>query len=83
MTPREQLIHEIEAAPEPLIGELLDFLRLMKIRNQSQSEQPLWTFVEELVADIPPSVLNTLPTDGAVEHDHYLYGTPKRGTPAV
>lgn len=79
MTPREQLIQEIETAPEPVIGELLDFLRLTKMRQQSQPQPPLWSFIEDLVADIPQPVLATLPTDGAVEHNHYIYGTPKQG----
>ena len=28
--------------------------------------------------DLPQEVLDRLPTDGAAQHDHYLYGTPKR-----
>ena len=79
MTPKEQLISEIEVAPEPVVNELLDFLRLAKMRHTRQVEQPLRAFVEKLVADIPQSVLATLPTDGVVEHDHYIYGTPKQG----
>lgn len=79
MTPKEQLVHELETTPESLITELLVFLRLAKMRHHSQTERPLWQFIEELVADIPPSVLDTLPSDGAAEHDHYIYGTPKQG----
>lgn len=72
MTRKEQLVHELETAPESLISELLVFLRWAKMRHHNQTEQPLWQFIEELVADIPPNVLDTLPTDGAVEHDHYI-----------
>jgi hypothetical protein len=28
--------------------------------------------------DVPQEVLDGLPTDGAAQHDYYLYGTPKR-----
>jgi antitoxin component of MazEF toxin-antitoxin module len=28
---------------------------------------------------LPPDVLGALPDDLAAQHDHYLYGTPKRG----
>jgi hypothetical protein len=35
-------------------------------------------FAQELVADLPPEVLEQLPRDGATNHDHYLYGAPKR-----
>lgn len=41
MTPKEQLVHEIETAPDALISELLIFLRLSKMRYHSQTEQPL------------------------------------------
>ena len=27
---------------------------------------------------LPPDVLDSLPVDGASQHDHYIYGTPKR-----
>lgn len=27
---------------------------------------------------LPPEVLDKFPVDGASQHDHYLYGTPKR-----
>lgn len=27
---------------------------------------------------LPPETLERLPADGASQHDHYIYGTPKR-----
>ncbi len=27
---------------------------------------------------LPPEVLDQFPADGASQHDHYIYGTPKR-----
>ncbi len=79
MTVREQLIHEIEQAPDLVVEEVFDFLLLAKINHHRQQEQqkPFWQFVQELVADIPQEVLDTLPIDGAEQHDHYIYGTPK------
>jgi bifunctional DNA-binding transcriptional regulator/antitoxin component of YhaV-PrlF toxin-antitoxin module len=35
-------------------------------------------WIATLTADIPPEELDKLPVDGASQHDHYLYGTPKR-----
>jgi antitoxin component of MazEF toxin-antitoxin module len=40
--------------------------------------RPIWERIAALVADIPPEELDKVPTDGASQHDHYLYGTPKR-----
>jgi antitoxin component of MazEF toxin-antitoxin module len=34
--------------------------------------------IAALTADAPPEELDRLPVDGASQHDHYLYGTPKR-----
>jgi hypothetical protein len=30
------------------------------------------------MSDVPPEIFESLPRDGASEHDHYIYGTPKR-----
>jgi hypothetical protein len=27
---------------------------------------------------VPPEIMATMPTDGASQHDHYIYGWPKR-----
>jgi len=39
---------------------------------------PIWERVLALTADALPEELDKPPTDGASQHDHYLYGTPKR-----
>jgi len=36
--------------------------------------------IGEIMSDVPPEVMATMPTDGASEHDHYLYGWPKRNS---
>ena len=41
--------------------------------------KPIWEVAAELVRDIPEDVLNSVPTDGAARHDHYLYDAYKRG----
>jgi antitoxin component of MazEF toxin-antitoxin module len=39
---------------------------------------PIWERIMALTADAPPEELAKPPIDGASQHDHYLYGTPKR-----
>ena len=44
-------------------------------------ERPLETAAQiilESMRDIPPEIMATMPTDGASQHDHYIYGWPKR-----
>jgi hypothetical protein len=40
--------------------------------------RPLWEIVEEISARVPLEEWEKLPADGAEQHDHYLYGSPKR-----
>ena len=43
-----------------------------------QNNRPVWELFDEFTKDLPDEVLAQLPTDGAEQHDHYLYGVPKR-----
>ncbi len=51
--------------------------------NPSSDEQPnglasLIALVERFAAEMTEEEIAQLPKDGALEHDHYIYGTPKR-----
>lgn len=82
MTPKELLIEEIEHVPDTVIEELLDFLLISKMKHhrQQSQEQSFAGFIETLVSDIPSETINSLPADSAAEHDHYIYGSPKKET---
>jgi hypothetical protein len=34
--------------------------------------------IRENMSRVPPEIMATMPTDGASQHDHYIYGWPKR-----
>lgn len=40
--------------------------------------RPIWEVFEEISASVPDEEWAKMPTDGAEQHDHYIYGTPKR-----
>ena len=42
------------------------------------AQKPVWEWIQDLTADVPDSEWDKLPTDLAEQHDHYLYGIPKR-----
>jgi hypothetical protein len=44
----------------------------------SSAKQPLAARIRGIWSDMPENVRAKLPTDGASEHDHYIYGVPKR-----
>ena len=39
---------------------------------------PVWELVSQRMKSLSSDVFDQLPRDGASEHDHYLYGSPKR-----
>ena len=42
------------------------------------THKPIWEIFKEAAEALPDTVVAQLPTDGAEQHDHYLYGTPKK-----
>ena len=42
------------------------------------TQKHIWDIAEELFGEIPDEELEHLPTDGASQVDHYVYGLPKR-----
>ncbi len=87
MTIREQLVREIEQAPDALVQELLDFYLFIKQRRDSANPDAapmpqsglstLLSEVQAIQAEVPAEEWDKLPHDGAINHDHYLYDAPK------
>jgi hypothetical protein len=46
--------------------------------EEAPTVRPIWEEIDAAMRALPESVLDTLPTDLAEQHDHYLYGAPKR-----
>ena len=46
----------------------------------AQTARPIWEEFAALASQTPNDVLRQLPTDGAEQHDHYVYGTAKRAS---
>jgi hypothetical protein len=58
---------------------VLDFTEfLLKKEGVQVPPKSIWEKIREHMAEIPEEELALLPTDGSYQHDHYLYGTPKR-----
>ena len=87
MSAKEHLLNEIERAPDAMVEEILDFCLLLKQRQQAKESASsvsqsnglldLLKRVEEIQAQVPPEEWDKLPHDGSINHDHYLYGSPK------
>jgi len=40
--------------------------------------KPIWEVADDIRKTVPAEEWAKLPVDGASQHDHYIYGTPKR-----
>lgn len=56
--------------------EVLNFVEFLA--QKTAPPQSIWGKIEAIVEEVPKELWEELPTDGAEQHDHYLYGTPKR-----
>ena len=49
-----------------------------RMPQPSREARPIWEVMLDSMKDVPLEEFAKLPRDGASEHDHYLYGHPKR-----
>ena len=71
--------------PDEVIHKALDALdaqEQQEVRQPGKVKKkpavPVWQRFQNAACSIPEEELASLPPDGASEHDHYLYGIPKR-----
>ena len=86
MTTKDRAIKVIEDLPEDAtLGEIVEELRHLEPEDahepSGEQDEPLpsggaWDLLEHTAGSVE------MPADWASEHDHYLYGTPKRSSTA-
>jgi len=54
---------------------------LSRLAEAEPAEKPLQTAADIVLScmrNVPSEVMAAMPTDGASQHDHYIYGWPKK-----
>lgn len=75
----ESLIEKLRGLPLEKQQEVLEFVEnLAKRPATSRDDRPIWEVIREISAEVPDEEWAKLPADGAEQHDHYLYGSPKK-----
>ena len=70
------IVEKIKYLP---IGEQEEVLELVEKKiSANRKNKPIWERIIEVSAEIPDEEWAKLPSDGSVNHDHYLYGAPKK-----
>jgi hypothetical protein len=55
--------------------------KLAGAEQEPAAERPLQTAADIILSsmrNVPPEIMATMPKDGASQHDHYIYGWPKK-----
>jgi Tfp pilus assembly protein PilN len=78
----QQILKKLQALPDGKQQEVLALVEsLLDKENGAQREstrRSISEIFDELSSQIPFEEWADLPRDGADQHDHYLYGSPKR-----
>lgn len=77
----QAILEKIQALPDDKQREVLALVDEMLKQGQElqpRESRPIWEIITELSSEIPMEEWAKLPADGAEQHDHYLYGSPKR-----
>lgn len=67
----KQVIEEMNDLPDDLQQQILKFVVTLR-QQHLQTSSNAWDVLESLTGTVEA------PGDWSTEHDHYLYGTPKR-----
>jgi hypothetical protein len=75
---QQTIQQEIRVLSEEEMRQVLNFVTTLQKKKKPMREKPLSAIFEELSNELPLEQWRELPTDGAENHDHYLYGAPKK-----
>ncbi|MBW4443816.1 MAG: hypothetical protein KME10_21820 [Plectolyngbya sp. WJT66-NPBG17] len=78
LTPEEQLRLIAHLAQNMSTGSPSSQEHNQPASQTTKTGKSIWQIAEDFTKDLSQEELSKLPTDGAEQHDHYIYGTPKR-----
>jgi len=80
----DKVIEKLRVLPEDQQAEVLRFVEdLAGLETKADNGHPaervaIWDKIEEIMRDVPDEDLASIPTDGSINVDHYLYGASKK-----
>ncbi|MEQ1605916.1 MAG: hypothetical protein ABL999_13715 [Pyrinomonadaceae bacterium] len=74
----ETIIEKLRGLSEADQKAVLDVIEEKASAAQTRTSKSFLERVTEISQQVPDEEWAKLPSDGSVNHDHYLYGAPKR-----
>ncbi len=73
----ERIVEKMRNLPLEKQQEILEFVERLATDTEPQ-KRTIWEKIREHAREVPDEVWEQVPADGAEQHDHYLYGAPKK-----
>jgi hypothetical protein len=70
-----EILEVVKILPQDDQLEILQQARTLAKKGKRPS---IWDKIRAHAAEIPDEEWDRMPVDGSEQHDHYLYGTPKK-----
>ena len=72
----QQIVEKIKILLPKERDEVLRYVE--RILSKRGREKTLGEKIKAITADVPDEIWEKIPSDGSEQHDHYIYGTPKK-----
>jgi hypothetical protein len=74
----ETIFEKVKTLSRDQQEEVLQIIETKLSTIQNRDSRPIWDVITEINSSVPEEEWNKIPNDGSINHDHYLYGAPKK-----
>lgn len=74
----DTIYKKVKTLPLDKQAEILEFIEQKFSSVEKKDARPIWEVITEISSQVPEEEWAKLPSDGSINHDHYLYGSPKK-----
>lgn len=74
----EVIFKKVKILPLKKQQEVLEIVEQKLEQNAPDNYRPIWEIAKEISSQVADEEWKNIPSDGSVNHDHYLYGAPKK-----
>lgn len=72
------IFEKVQILPLAEQKKVLEIVEQKVSSSRKKNARPIWEIAKEIGESIPLEEWEKIPSDGSVNHDHYLYGAPKK-----
>lgn len=74
----ETIFEKVKALSRDEQEKVLQIVEAKLSVSPKKDPRPIWDVITEISGDVPIEEWDKIPSDGSINHDHYLYGAPKK-----